>query len=69
MKCVVIKEPKKACLEDRPLPPLKEGFARVRVKAAAICATDLEVLEGNIAKLKARYPEGFDTERSIHREK
>ena len=28
-----------------------------------------EVLEGNIAKLKARYPEGFDTERSIHREK
>ena len=28
-----------------------------------------EVLESNIAKLKARYPEGFDTERSIHREK
>ena len=27
-----------------------------------------EVLEGNIAKLKARYPEGFDTEKSIHRE-
>ena len=27
-----------------------------------------EVLEGNIAKLKARYPEGFDTERSVHRE-
>ncbi len=31
--------------------------------------TELEaVLERNIAKLKARYPEGFDTERSIHRE-
>ena len=27
-----------------------------------------DVLEGNIAKLKARYPEGFETERSIHRE-
>lgn len=27
-----------------------------------------EILEGNIAKLKARYPEGFDTEKSIHRE-
>ena len=27
-----------------------------------------EVLEQNIAKLKARYPEGFDTERSIHRD-
>lgn len=26
-----------------------------------------EVLEQNIAKLKARYPEGFDTEKSIHR--
>ena len=27
-----------------------------------------EVLEKNIAKLKARYPEGFDSEKSIHRE-
>ena len=27
-----------------------------------------EVLERNIDKLRARYPEGFDTERSIHRE-
>lgn len=27
-----------------------------------------EVLEGNIAKLKARYPEGFATERSVHRD-
>ena len=27
-----------------------------------------EVLENNIAKLKARYPDGFDTEKSIHRE-
>ncbi len=26
-----------------------------------------EVLEKNVAKLKARYPEGFDTEKSIHR--
>ena len=27
-----------------------------------------EVLEKNIAKLKDRYPEGFDTERSLNRE-
>ena len=27
-----------------------------------------EVLEKNIEKLKKRYPEGFDRERSIHRE-
>ena len=26
-----------------------------------------DVLEKNIAKLKARYPEGFDSEKSIHR--
>jgi len=26
-----------------------------------------EVLEGNIAKLKARYPQGFETEKSIDR--
>ena len=28
-----------------------------------------EVMQLNIEKLKARYPEGFDTERSLHREK
>ena len=27
-----------------------------------------EVFEGNIAKLRARYPQGFDTEISVHRE-
>jgi len=27
-----------------------------------------EILEKNIEKLKKRYPEGFDAERSIHRE-
>ena len=26
-----------------------------------------EVLEANLEKLKARYPEGFDSEKSIHR--
>ncbi len=34
-------------------------------------ALDVEldtVFEANIAKLKARYPEGFDTEKSVNRE-
>ena len=34
-------------------------------------ALDVEldaVFEQNIAKLKARYPEGFDTDKSLHRE-
>ena len=38
-------------------------------EAAYALDTDLDtVLEQNIAKLKARYPEGFDTEKSMNRE-
>ena len=38
-------------------------------EAAYALDTPLDaVLEGNIAKLKARYPAGFDTEKSVHRE-
>jgi len=39
--------------------------------AETATALDLEledVFQANIGKLKKRYPEGFDTERSIHRE-
>ena len=39
--------------------------------AEAATALDIsldDVFEQNIAKLKARYPQGFDTEKSIHRE-
>ena len=37
-------------------------------EAAYALDTDLDtILEANIAKLKARYPEGFDTEKSINR--
>ena len=53
MRCVVVEEPKKVRLAERELSPLAPGFARIRVKAAAICATDLEVVDGNIA---ANYP-------------
>ena len=53
MKCVVIEAPKNIHLAERPLPVLSKGFARIQVKAAAICATDLEVLDGNIP---ANYP-------------
>ena len=35
--------------------------------AYALDVTLDDVLEQNIAKLRARYPEGFDTDRSIHR--
>lgn len=53
MKCVVIEKPGRVIYTDRELSPLAPGFARIRVKAAAICATDLEVVDGNIP---ANYP-------------
>lgn len=36
--------------------------------ATALNVTLEEVLEGNLRKLRARYPEGFDAQRSLHRE-
>ena len=53
MKAVMIQQPGSVLLTETPLPEPPPGFARVRVKAAAICATDLEVVDGNIA---ANYP-------------
>ena len=53
MKAVVIKEPGKVSLEQVEIPQPQSDFVRIKVKAAAICATDLEVLDGNIA---ANYP-------------
>ena len=53
MKAVVIKEPKNISLQNVDIPEPGENFVRIKVKAAAICATDLEVLDGNIA---ANYP-------------
>ena len=53
MKAVVIKEPGKISLEQVEIPKPEAGFVRIKIKAAAICATDLEVLDGNIP---ANYP-------------
>ena len=53
MKAVVIEKPGSVVLKEVPMPEPPKGFVRVKVKAAAICATDLEVLDGNIA---AKYP-------------
>ena len=38
---------------EKPIPAPPAGWARIRVKAAAVCATDLEVVDGRIP---AKYP-------------
>ena len=53
MKAVVIKEPGNISLQNVDIPQPGPDFVRIKVKAAAICATDLEVLDGNIP---ANYP-------------
>lgn len=53
MKAVVINKPFDVMLTETEIPQPPQGFARIKVKAAAICATDLEVVEGNIP---ANYP-------------
>lgn len=53
MKAVRIEAPHVMHTVETDIPEPLPGFARVKVKAAAICATDLEVIDGNIP---ARYP-------------
>ncbi len=53
MKAVVIERPGVMTLQEVATPEPPAGFVRVKVKSAAICATDLEVLDGNIP---ANYP-------------
>ena len=53
MKAVRIESPGNIHLVETAIPTPPEGFARIKVKAAAICATDLEVIDGRIP---ANYP-------------
>jgi threonine dehydrogenase-like Zn-dependent dehydrogenase len=53
MKAVQIKKPGIINLIEAPMPEVKPGFARIKISAAAVCATDLEVIDGNIP---ANYP-------------
>ena len=53
MKSVVIEKPGVVSLKQVEIPEPQPGFVRIKVMAAAICATDLEVLDGNIP---ANYP-------------
>jgi 2-desacetyl-2-hydroxyethyl bacteriochlorophyllide A dehydrogenase len=48
-----LEKPGQIALQEVDIPNPPKGFARVKVKAAAICATDIELVEGNIA---AKFP-------------
>ena len=52
MKSVVIEKPGVMVFKDSPIPEIPEGFVRVKVKAAAVCATDLEVIDGNDSEIR-----------------
>lgn len=53
MKAICCERPNGIRLESRPDPEPPGGWARVRVKAAGICSTDFDVIEGRI---EAAYP-------------
>ena len=53
MKAVRIEAPGSIHMVEIPIPEPEEGFARVKVEACAVCATDLEIIDGRIP---ANYP-------------
>lgn len=53
MKAVVIEKPNELALREVNKPVPEPGWALIRVKVAAVCATDLELIGGNIGK---QYP-------------
>ena len=50
-----------------PYTPLSGVFGDVAITAHALGYDLDKIFEMNIDKLKARYPDGFDAERSLHR--
>ena len=50
---VVISEPGQASLTKIPLPELKPGEALINVSHVAVCATDLEILDGSLGYYKS----------------
>jgi len=53
MKAILLSAPNRYGLADIPIPEPPDGWARVKVRMAAFCATDLEALTGGIP---VRYP-------------
>jgi len=56
MKAIQLHKPGAMRLVELPNPEPPPGWACIRVKAAAICMTDLQVLRGTIAALYPLVP-------------
>lgn len=56
MKAVVVRAPGRAALEDVALPRAGEGQVLVRVAAAGVCMSDVEVWNGTRPEPYVRYP-------------
>lgn len=54
MKSVVIQQPEKLVIEDRPIPQPQTGEVRVRVRRAGICGSDVHIFRGH--NPFAKYP-------------
>lgn len=54
MKSVVIQQPEKLVIEDRPIPQPQAGEVRVRVRRAGICGSDVHIFRGH--NPFAKYP-------------
>jgi 2-desacetyl-2-hydroxyethyl bacteriochlorophyllide A dehydrogenase len=46
MKAAVLRAPYQLCLEDVPKPAVKAGDVLIRVKASAVCGTDVSIYKG-----------------------
>ncbi|EMN3917708.1 Zn-dependent oxidoreductase [Citrobacter farmeri] len=47
MESIVIQQPNKLCIEQRPLPLPKPGDVRIKVKIAGICGSDSHIYRGH----------------------
>jgi len=48
MQAAVLDGPHRFRMEERPLPPLRPGWARIRVEAAGICGSDIHFYTGEL---------------------
>lgn len=56
MRALVVHEPGRITLEDRPAPPVPPGSVLLRPTVVGLCGTDLEIIDGRTDPTHVRYP-------------